>query len=273
MSLQHSIKRIWLIGGTRESAELATELIRSQIPCVVSVTTESARSLYPFSDNAYLQIWVGRLQTETIGQFIQTYRIGAILDASHPFATEVSQLAIATANQLQLPYLRFERPTLNDPSLQKLSVPTPSNSLETVFSCIDTFLDSNELVEQRALLTIGYRFLPLFQPWQEKATLFVRILPSIVALEAALEAGFSSDRIIALRPPVSVDLERALWQHWQISMVVTKASGTPGGEAMKRQLAAELGIKLVLISRPDITYPGQTSDVSEALKFCQRFLG
>jgi precorrin-6A/cobalt-precorrin-6A reductase len=38
--------RIWLIGGTQESADLARALTQQQISYVVSVTTESARNLY-----------------------------------------------------------------------------------------------------------------------------------------------------------------------------------------------------------------------------------
>ncbi|WP_238393351.1 precorrin-6A/cobalt-precorrin-6A reductase [Myxacorys almedinensis] len=38
-------------------------------------------------------------------------------------------------------------------------------------------------------------------------------------------------------------LERSLWRQWQISTVVTKASGTPGGEQVKRNVAKALGVK------------------------------
>jgi precorrin-6A/cobalt-precorrin-6A reductase len=85
------------------------------------------------------------------------------------------------------------------------------------------------------------------------------------ALNAALAAGFTGDRLIALRPPISAELELALWKQWQISTVVTKASGTPGGEQTKRQLAHDLGIQLMMIARPVIHYPHQTSDVERAI--------
>jgi precorrin-6A/cobalt-precorrin-6A reductase len=100
--------------------------------------------------------------------------------------------------------------------------------------------------------------------------LFARILPSITALEAALMAGFTPDRLIALRPPISLELERALWQQWQLSLVVTKASGKPGGEDVKRQLAAELSVKLAVIDRPILNYPQWTNDLEQAIGFCWR---
>lgn len=42
-------------------------------------------------------------------------------------------------------------------------------------------------------------------------------------------------------------------------------------EDVKRQVAAELGVQLVVIARPEIAYPEQTSDLSVALRFCQSF--
>jgi precorrin-6A/cobalt-precorrin-6A reductase len=122
------------------------------------------------------------------------------------------------------------------------------------------------------MLTIGYRSLLYFQHWQERATLFARIMPSTQALEAAIVAGFTPSRLIALRPPISLELERSLWRQWQISLVVTKASGEAGGETVKQQVAAELKIPLVVIARPAIIYPQQTSDEAEAIAFCRRYL-
>jgi precorrin-6A/cobalt-precorrin-6A reductase len=194
--------------------------------------------------------------------FLQTHRVVTILDASHPFAVEISQLAIAAASEFRIPYLRYERETILDP-------PQSCHDL-CYFESFPSLLGSNRLLDQRVFLAIGYRPLHLFQAWQAKATLFTRILPSIPALEAAIAAGFSSDRIIAMRPPISAQMERALWQQWQISMVVTKASGIAGGEDIKRQIAADLGIQLVMITRPELNYPRQTSNVSAALEICRQ---
>lgn len=290
--------RIWLIGGTQESADLAQALTQQQISYVVSVTTESARSLY--TDGPFGCVWVDRLTAASLPQFLQQYNIVAVLDASHPFAVEISQLAIATCKHQQIPYLRYERPHCNPESHsssvmphsstaitnhqpptahastdpEQRTIPNPQSPIPNSPLILDSFkslLSSHYLTGQRVFLTTGYRSLERFKPWQDQAVLFARILPSMTALEAAIAAGFTPDRIVALRPPISADLERALWQQWQISMVVTKASGTAGGEDVKRQVAAELGVQLVVIARPEIAYPEQTSDLSVALEFCQSF--
>lgn len=237
---------------------LAIALVHAALPCTVSVTTESARSLYPISP--VLQVWVGRMATG-IEEFLQQQQIIAVLDASHPYAVEISQSAITSAQKRQIPYLRYERPVI-DPQLNAPSVIALEN--------FDTLLAGDYLQRQRVLLTVGYKSLQLFQPWHQRATLFARILPVATPLAAALMAGFTPDRLICLRPPISADLERALWRQWKISLVVTKASGIAGGEDIKRTIAAESGIPLIVINRPVVEYPQQTSDLSVALEFCRQ---
>ncbi len=248
---------IWLIGGTQESANLAVAIAQRQIRCIVTVTTNSAKLLYP--DVNGLQVWVGRLSIEQLGEFCQQQQIVAILDASHPYAVEISQIAIAASQAYHLPYLRYERPV----------VKVEADRGVIYLDSFESLLAGDYLTHHRVLLTVGYGPLPMFQSWQNRATLFARLLPSTTALEVALQAGFTPDRLICLRPPISADLEAALWQNWQISMVVTKASGSAGGEDVKRTVAAQLDIPLIVIKRPLVTYPQQTSDVSAAIEFCQ----
>ncbi len=259
--------KVWLIGGTSESAEIANELLARRIPYVVTVTTEAASSLYPRA----AQVQVGSLTSVEMVAFVQRQQIGCVLDASHPFASKVSRQAIAlttTREKDDLPYLRYERPTV----ATSLSVDDTCNHLVTMFPSIEGLLASNLLCHQRVLFTLGYRYLPKFAALRQTSQLFARILPSEDAIAHTLAAGFTPQQIIALRPPVSVALEKALWEQWNISTVVAKASGSPGGEAAKRQAAADLGVRLVLIQRPPISYPQQTSSIAKAVEFCERAL-
>jgi precorrin-6A/cobalt-precorrin-6A reductase len=247
---------IWLIGGTSDSAKIAQIIASRSLSCLVTVTTDSALSLYP--DCPSLSVQAGQLNEFTIKDFCQENNIKLIIDASHPHAAIISQLAINYATLANIPYLRYERPLIS----QKIGLELDS---------LDTLLQGDYLLGQRVLLTIGYKALPRFRPWQERATLFTRLLPIVNSLETALAAGFTSDRIIALRPPISSDLERALWQHWQITLVVTKASGKEGGEAIKKALAAELGINLITIARPHLNYPQKTDNFPDIIDFCQQY--
>ncbi len=252
---------IWLIGGTQESATLALAIAQEQIPCIVTVTTNSAKLLYP--DVNGLRVWVGRLSAEKLREFYQEQQIIAILDASHPYAVEISQMAIAISQEYHVPYLRYERPTVEE---------FQEHGQVIYLDGFEPLLAGDYLTGHRVLLTLGYRPLQMFKPWQNRGTLFARLLPSTTALSAALQAGFTPDRLICLRPPISANLEQALWQNWGISLVVTKASGSAGGEDVKHKVAAQLGIPLIVIKRPLVNYPQQTSDVSTAIEFCRSIL-
>ena len=272
---------LWLIGGTQESSQLARAIALAKLPCIISVTTESARALYP--DAACLQVRVGRFTCLEIEAFVQQQRVIGVLDASHPYATEISQNAIAVCQKLAIPYLRYERPVLegvgsgewgtrssHEVGIRGMGSGEWGVGNGKIFDSFESLLSGDYLRGQRVLLTVGYRPLHLFQSWQDKATLFARILPSAIALEAAFKAGFTNDRLICLRPPISAELEAALWRQWNISVVVTKASGASGGEDVKRTVATQLGVDLIAIARPTVDYPQQTTDLSVALDFCCR---
>ena len=249
--------KIWLIGGTSDSATIAQMLLDSDLPFIVTVTTKTACSLYSTDDIA-----VGRMNRVEMESFCRK-GILAVVDASHPYAVEVSQSAIASAAKANLPYLRYERVNY----LSSTAIPTNANIIE--LPSFDDLVAGDYLQNKRVLLTVGCKSLPLFKSWQNKAVLFARVLPKTSSLETALAAGFKSDRLIAIRPPLNRALETALWQQWQIDLVVTKASGTAGGEDVKRQVAADLNIPLIIITRPQVVYPRQTSVFAEVVAFCR----
>ena len=251
--------KIWLIGGTSDSTTIARMLFDSNIPFIVTVTTQTARSLYCTDEIA-----VGRMNRVEMESFCQKQGILAVIDASHPYAVEVSQSAIAHAAKANLPYLRYER------AGYEASTAIQSEANVTELASFEDLVAGNYLQSKRVLLTVGCKALPLFKSWHSKSVLFARILPKTSSLETALAAGFTSDRLIAIRPPLDLALETALWQQWQINLVVTKASGTAGGEDVKRQVAANLNIPLIVITRPLVIYPQQTSVLAEAIAFCRQ---
>lgn len=249
---------IWLIGGTRDSSTIVKAIankLTSEL--IITVTTPEAKQLYDSPDS----VVVGKMDRLAMESFCYRYHVKAIVDATHPFALTASQNAIAISQSLNIPYLRYERAVLN----------CLGNSSMKQLDSFTTLLAGDYLLNQRVLLTVGCNVLPLFKSWHDRSTLFTRILPKLDSLQIALDSGFKSDRIIALRPPITEALELALWQQWQISLVVTKASGISGGEDIKVKVAQKLGIPLITIIRPQINYPKQTCSVEEIILFCCRY--
>lgn len=245
---------IWLIGGTSESVKVARSLPSLSLPFLVTVTTPDAVSLY--REIPDISVLVDRFDPYTICLFCQQKNIKLIIDASHPHAELISRLAIEQSRSARIPYIRYERPDISI----KTGIELDS---------VETLVKGDYLLGQRVLLTLGYKALPLFREWHDRATLFTRLLPVVHSIERAIGAGFASDRIIALRPPISAELERALWRQWGITLVVTKASGTAGGEDVKKAVAEELGVTLITIARPKLDYPRQTGELTDIIHFCQ----
>ncbi|MEO1669590.1 MAG: cobalt-precorrin-6A reductase [Cyanobacteria bacterium J06631_2] len=255
--------QVWLIGGTSDSAAIAKVLAELNIPLVITVTTAAAQALYADVSAAF-KVVVGCMNPVAMQSFCQQHQIKIVVDASHPYAAAVSRQAIALTTQLGIPYLRYERARYQAKTNELRS----SNIIE--LNSFAELVTGDYLCDRRVLLTVGCKALSQFQSWQSKTTLFARVLPKIKSLEMAISAGFTGDRLIAIRPPISLAVETALWQQWQISLVVTKASGKAGGEDLKRQVAASLGIPLIIITRPQIVYPRQTSKISGVVAFCQQ---
>ena len=248
------IQNIWLIGGTTESVKIAELLSNANLPCIVSVTTQAARQLYGHISG--LNFFIGKIDSNQIINFLNTYQINLVIDATHPYAVTISQGVIAACEENNIPYLRYERPLVPNSSAQVINFPS-----------IEALLNSNYLTGKRVLLTNGSKSLSLFQDYHYQAELFARILPYPESLNMAMDAGFSCDRLIAMRPPFSEELEKALWKLWRIEVVISKASGTSGGEGIKIRVAEALKIPLIIINRPTINYPLVTSKVEDVLSF------
>jgi precorrin-6A/cobalt-precorrin-6A reductase len=248
---------LWLIGGTSDSRTLAQALDRAGLPWIATVVNPAAARLYAGLSGS---VRSGAFSPAELVPWLTDHGIRGIIDASHPFATEISQQAIAAAAKRSIPYLRFERPAipLEPPAL---SVPT-----------LEAVLCDRILAGRRVLFTLGIKALPQILPWRDRvAVLWVRVLPESV--ESAIALGFDRSEVIGQRLPVDPAQERADWQQRAIEVVVTKAAGAAGGLDLKQAIARELGVQLLVIDRPSIAYPQQTDQVDEVVAFGNRAIG
>ena len=80
----------------------------------------------------------------------------------------------------------------------------------------------------------------------------MRVLPTRAALEFCELAGIHPSHIIAMQGPFSPELNGALYDHFNIHVMVTKDSGSAGGleEKVLPALAREMDI--IVIDRPDV---------------------
>ena len=103
------MKRILLFAGTTEGRTLAETLSRAGIPAVVCVATEYGSQV--MSPLPGIDLRQGRMGQEEMEQFIGQEGFLAVVDATHPFAVEVSQNIRQSAEHQGVPYLRLQRRT------------------------------------------------------------------------------------------------------------------------------------------------------------------
>jgi precorrin-6A/cobalt-precorrin-6A reductase len=87
-------------------------------------------------------------------------------------------------------------------------------------------------------------------------------------MQQALSAGFTPDRLLCLRPPFSREFNRAILQEYHIDVLVTKASGREGGVEEKVLAAADLGIKVLMIRRPEPAGEIGVDSLDAAVRAC-----
>ena len=191
--------------------------------------------------HASLLTSVGRKGREELLAMAQEHPVRLIIDASHPYAVEISENAMSIARELDLPYIRFERESVD-------SYPCTS---------FREYADAAAYLAEREgniLLTIGTNNMRYFTGLR-KERLYARIAPFQGSLEACETLGFEPGQIIAMSFRFSREFNATLYRELSIRYLVTKESGDDGGIREKLDAAMDTGVEIVLIERPTLTYP------------------
>jgi hypothetical protein len=100
---------VWVFSGTADGNALARELTERHHRVVVSTASDYGRELVE-ANIPHASVVSGRIGHKARLQLMKDHAARAIVDATHPFATEISKQLQALARELDLPYLRYERP-------------------------------------------------------------------------------------------------------------------------------------------------------------------
>lgn len=249
-------KAVWFFTGTRDGNALASACAATGLRTVVSVASKygAAQAKRTLGDSAAL---VGRIGEPARRRLLRESEAAAIVDATHPFATAISCQLMRISKELEIPYLRFERP-----SIRHTHDDAHQSGIKTVSSVTEAAQEAIKL-GRRIFLATGVKDLPVFtgQQGSESHEWYSRITPNVSSLEQAANAGIPPFRVCAMQGPFSQNANETLWRDWQIDCVVTKDSGTEGGLPEKIAAARGLGIPLILISRPAMEYPQTKTDI------------
>lgn len=260
---ERSLRVLFLMAGTSDARELGVHLRDMGYPVIASVVTESAaQSLREVG----LSVRVGRLDAISMEQEIKKYNAEAVVDASHPFAREAHETAMATAQRLGVPYLRYERAGLDFSGRQGIIL---ADSYEQAADYAAELKGSVMLTTGAKTLGIfAHRLLPI-----EDVRLVIRLLPRLENMQLCEQLGIAQKNIIAMQGPFSYELNQALYRHYQTTVMITKESGEVGAVDEKIQAAVDLGISIIVIGRPNVEYGNSYSSVDEITTALQKIKG
>ena len=222
-------RRILVLAGTAEAAELARHLAVAAPGAEVVV---SFAGLSPSRPELPGRVRVGGFGGPAgLAAYLRAEAIGAVVDATHPFAARMRWHAAEACAAAGVTRVRLERPPW---------VPTPGDRWEEVAN-VEAAAGALGPA-RRVFLTIGRRELAPFAALTGSWYLVRSITPPSPMPLASAE-------VLLARGPFTVDGERELLRSRAIDAVVTKNSGGPAAQA-KLAACRELGIRVVVVRRP-----------------------
>ena len=199
----------------------------------------------------------GKLAKEDMINFIEQNNINKIIDATHPYAIEVSKNAIQCATELNIDYIRYERKSLID-----------SINYENKY-IVNSIEDACKIAREKGrniFIGTGSKNLPQIVDFIPDRNLIVRVLPTSDVILSCENLGLNADNIIAMKGPFNQSINEEFYKHYDIDIVITKESGTAGGFLEKVNACEALKIPVVIIAREKINYPIVVNDIDELEK-------
>ena len=221
---------VLVLGGTTEASALAARLAG----CRDLSATLSLAGRTSFPKPAPVPTRIGGFGgVEGLGRWLTEHRVGAVVDATHPFAAVISRNAAAACAQRGVPLLALRRPPWQAQAGDRwIDVPTMPDAVAALGP-----------TPRRVFLTVGRLELPAFAAAPQHAYMVRTIEPIGDALPVP--------HVIAIRArgPFNEADERRLMQEHGIEVVVTKNAG---GAATFGKIAAAraLGLPVVMVARP-----------------------
>lgn len=230
-----TLNRVLIFAGTTEGRTLSEYLSENRIEHTVCVATEYGEEV--LSASPYMTIHQGRMGVSEMEKLMQTGSFAAVVDATHPYAVEVTANIREASQEAKLPYLRLKR-----------WLDTETEGSVFYFHSNEECVDALEKTEGNILLTTGSKELATYcsRPLV-KDRLYVRILPGMESISICTELGIKGKQMIAMQGPFSTEMNEAILHQYEIACMVTKKSGRQGGYPEKLEAARRAGIPVYVI--------------------------
>ena len=217
--------RVLLLGGTAEARALAARLH----PGVEVISSLAGRVPNPALPDGEVRIG-GFGGVDGMRRWLTESEVGAVVDATHPYAATITATAAEVCDELGIPHLVLSRPAW------------PSGDAILVNSEIEAAKTIEEKKFSRVFLTTGRSGVTAFRDLDAWFLIRAVTAPDPQTLPRSHE-------IVLSRGPYRYDDELTLLTGHRIDCLVTKNSG---GDMTRPKLdaAATLGVPVVMVERP-----------------------
>lgn len=252
--------RIILFAGTTEGRQIAEFLEKQEIPAYVCVATEYGEQLLP--EGKFLEVSHERLNREEMTALIAEKGCPLVIDATHPYAAEVTENIRAACDQNKAEYVRVLRGGAEDGNSlngtgdmfsESNTGEKGRNACQDVVYAddVEAAVAYLEQTQGNILVTTGSKEAAKYTKLTDyKNRVYLRVL-SLASVAAQCEKlGFSGSHLICMQGPFSTELNAAMLKQWNCSYLVTKLSGAVGGFPEKAEAARKCGCTLLVIGRP-----------------------
>lgn len=231
-------ERVLLLGGTAE-ARVLTPLLKDKT--VMTIVSQAGRTTASEAD-----ISGGFGGLTGLRDFMTDHQITTLIDATHPFATTISQTAQQAAATLGLPYIHVNRPAWTPAAKdQWISVP----DMDIALYHLTTLQPCPTLVTLGARHVDRFRYLP--------GPMVFRTVDPLPNSEGVLN--------VVGKGPFTLKDETTLFDTHNIQCVVCKNSGGTWS-AVKLNVARARSLPVIMIERPTAPQTYGTSILLEDLQ-------
>ena len=247
-------ERLLILGGTAEGRALAEAAEARFGPSLTIISALAGRTRAPILPAGNVRIG-GFGGADGLAAYLREERIGLLIDATHPYATQISAQAREAASRTGT-----ERLVLVRPSWQ----PVPGDRWIDI-ATIEEAVGAIPAEARRVFLTVGVRSLAPFAA-RPDLWFLVRLVD-----EPAEPMALAQHQLICARGPFAEADEHALLANYRIDCLVTRASG---GEATAAKLGAAraLGLPVVMVRRPPPPPGTSAPTVEDALTWIEERL-
>ena len=226
-----------VFAGTTEGCEICSFLAKNKVSVLACVATDyGSKSL---KEGEYLKIHAGRLNGAEMENLLKELSPGLVLDATHPYAAEVTENIRAACQNTGFSYQRVlrEAGAYQDKAVYVENTEAAVEFLEGTKGNILLTTGSKELGKFTALSDAGER-------------IYARVLSLPSVMETCKGYGFEGKHLIGMQGPFSMELNAAMLRQYDCRYLVTKDTGKAGGFQEKIDAALMCDVIPVIIGRP-----------------------